>query len=123
MASLYDDIGGSAAVAVAVDDLYERILADHELAPYFARSDMRRQKSHMRAFIAAALGGPDIYRGRDMAAAHAHLRISGRAFDRVAGHLVATLRELGVAAAHVDAIVARVAPLRAQIVGEEPLAA
>jgi hemoglobin len=53
-----------------------------------------------------------------MAAAHSHLRISGRAFDRVAGHLVGTLRELGVAAAHVDAIVARVAPLRAQVVGD-----
>jgi hemoglobin len=123
MASIYDDIGGSAAVAVAVDDLYERILADHELAPYFTRVDMRRQKTHMRAFMAAALGGPDIYRGRDMAAAHSQLRISGGAFDRVAGHLVGTLRELGVAAAHVDAIIARVAPLRAQIVGEEPLAA
>ena len=123
MPSIYDDIGGSAAVAVAVDDLYERILSDHELAPYFTRVDMRRQKTHMRAFIAAALGGPDIYRGRDMAAAHAHLRISGSAFDSVAGHLVATLQELGVAAAHVDAIVARVAPLRGQIVREEPLAA
>ncbi len=75
MASLYDDIGGSAAVAVAVDDLYERILADHELAPYFTRVEMRRQKTHMRAFLAAALGGPDIYRGRDMVAAHANLRI------------------------------------------------
>jgi hemoglobin len=125
MPSIYDDIGGSSAVAVAVDDLYERIIADHELAPYFTRVDMRRQKTHMRAFMAAALGGPDIYRGRDMAAAHAHLRITGRAFDRVAGHLVATLRGLGLAAAHVDAIVARVAPLREQIVndGEDRLAA
>ena len=37
MPSIYDDIGGSEAVTVAVDDLYERILSDHELAPYFAR--------------------------------------------------------------------------------------
>jgi hemoglobin len=123
MASLYDEIGGSAAVAVAVDDLYERILSDRELAPYFGHVDMRRQKTHMRAFLAAALGGPDIYRGRDMAAAHSHLRISGRAFDLVAGHLVGTLRGLGVVAAHVDAVVAKVAPLRALIVREEPLAA
>jgi hemoglobin len=123
MASIYDEIGGSAAVAVAVDDLYERILADPELAPYFTGVEMRRQKTHMRAFITAALGGPDIYRGRDMTAAHAHLRVSGRAFDLVADHLVGTLRGLGVTAAHVDAIVARVAPLRAQIVGEERLAA
>jgi hypothetical protein len=58
-----------------------------------------------------------------MAAAHAHLRISGRAFDLVAGHLVATLSGPGVAAAQVGAVIARVAPLREQIVREEPLAA
>lgn len=123
MPSIYDEIGGAAAVAVAVDDLYERILADGALSPYFTRVDMRRQKTHMRAFIAAALGGPDIYRGRDMASAHAHLQVSGDTFDRVAGHLVATLQGLGLTAGHVEAIVARVAPLRAQIVREERLAA
>ena len=89
------------------------------LSPYFGHTDMRRQARHMRAFIAVALGGPNVYKGRDMAAAHAHLRVTGEAFDRVAGHLVDTLRGLGVAPAHVDAIVARVAPLRAQIVRED----
>jgi hemoglobin len=125
MASIYDEIGGSAAVAAAVDDLYVRILADPVLAPYFARTDMLRQTRHMRAFMAAALGGPDIYAGRDMGAAHAHLRITFEAFDRVAGHLIGTLKGLGVPARHVEAIVARIAPLRDQIAGdgEERLAA
>ena len=76
MASVYDQIGGKAAVSAAVDGLYERLLADPALAPYFADTDMERQKRHMRAFMAVALGGSELYAGRDMRAAHAKLRIT-----------------------------------------------
>jgi hemoglobin len=123
MASIYDEIGGSAAVAATVDEPYDRILADPRLSHYFERIDMRRQKRHMRAFVAAALGGLDIYAGRDMGAAHAHLRVTGEPFDRVAGHLVGALKGLGVPPHHVQDIVARIAPLRSEIVMPEPLAA
>ena len=34
---------------------------------------MARQKAHLRAFVAAALGGPQLYAGRDMHSAHAGL--------------------------------------------------
>jgi hemoglobin len=40
-------------------------LDDPELKPYFAGVDMVKLKSHRRAFIAAAIGGPEIYSGRD----------------------------------------------------------
>jgi hemoglobin len=91
MPSIYDSIGGRDAVAAAVDGLYARLLADDELAPFFAHTEMRRQKAHMRAFLGIALGGPEIYRGRDMTAAHAHLTITDDTFDRVVDHVVATL--------------------------------
>ena len=116
MASIYDEIGGKAAVAAAVDVFYGHVLGDPVLAPWFRATDMRRQKAHMRAFMAAALGGPRIYAGRDMAAAHAGLGIGDEAFDRVVGHLVATLGELGVPLATIGAIGEALAPLRAQVV-------
>ena len=65
--SIYDSIGGAAAVRAAVDDFYARVLADRRLAPFFARTDLERLKAHQRAFIAAAIGGPEIFAGRDMA--------------------------------------------------------
>ncbi len=116
MPSIYDSIGGRDAVAAAVDGLYARLLADDQLAPYFSHSDMRRQKAHMRAFLAIALGGPEIYRGRDMTAAHAHLTITDETFDRVVDHVVATLAALGVPGETIAEIGAAVAPLREQIV-------
>jgi hemoglobin len=116
MAPIYDTIGGGPAVAAAVEGLYARALADPELAHYFAATDMRRQKAHLRGFVAAALGGPRVYAGRDMGAAHAGLGITSAAFDRVVAHLVAALAALGVAPATIEAIGAMLAPLRDQIV-------
>ena len=115
--SVYDRIGGSAAVALAVDGLYDRILSDPVLAGWFAGTDMRKLKRHMRAFMAAALGGPSVYAGRDMAAAHAGMKITDVAFDHVVGHLVATLTSLGVGADVIAEIGGALAPLRSQIVG------
>jgi hemoglobin len=63
MASIYEQIGGAPAVAAAVDDLYGRILGDDRLSGYFADTDMPRQKRHLRAFMAAALGGTQLYAG------------------------------------------------------------
>jgi NTE family protein len=58
--SIYDSIGGAAAVRAAVDDFYDRVLADPELAPFFDGTDMRRLKAHQRSFVAAAIGGPEL---------------------------------------------------------------
>ena len=77
---------------------------------------MDRLNRHQRAFIAAALGGPGEYRGRAMGEAHAGLSITGDAFDRVATHLVAILRDHGVDEDTVGQIADSLGPLRPQIV-------
>jgi len=119
VASIYDQIGGTAAVSAAVEELYVRVLEDPGLAPFFADVDMAGQKHHMRAFLATALGGTHVYEGRDMATAHAGLGITSPDFDRVMTHLAGALRTLGVPAEQVTTILARVAPLRDDIVGGE----
>lgn len=120
--SIYESIGGSAAVSAAVDLFYDKVLADPVLVPYFTATDMSKQKTHMRAFLAVALGGPSIYAGRDMSAAHAGRGITNEAFDHVVDHLVATLTELGVPAEIIGEIGAKLAPLRGDVV-EEAVAA
>jgi hemoglobin len=120
VASIYEQIGGTAAVSATVDELYARVLGDPQLAPYFAEIDMDRQRHHMRAFIATALGGTHTYQGTDMATAHAGLGITDSAFDRVAGHLAGALGTLGVPSEQIKAILDRIAPLRDEIVGGGP---
>ena len=106
MHSIYDQIGGMAAVGAAVDELHARVLADSRLAPYLDGVDRSGQRRQVRAFVAGALGA---------AHAHAGLGMTGRDLDRLAGHLASTLRTLGVPAARVGEILARIAPRRDEV--------
>lgn len=110
------DLGGRAAVATAVRDLYERLLSDPIVAPAFAGVDLDRVRRHMTDFLVGALGGAQNYSGRDLADAHARLAITDEAFDRVAAHLMDSFTELGVEGATVDAVAERLGPLRAHVV-------
>ena len=113
---IYDRIGGAAALQAAVDAFYVRVLADPVLQPFFADVNKGALKAKTRAFLAQALGGPAAYKGRDMRTAHARLKIAQKHFDRVAGHLVDTLKSLGVDSETVREIVTVVAPLADDIV-------
>jgi hemoglobin len=114
--SLYVRLGGEAAVAAVVDGFYERVLADGDLAPYFDGVGMERLRSHQRAFVARALGGPDRYAGRPIGVAHRDREISRAAFAKVVAHLTDTLRALGVGSDDIATIAAVLAPLEAHVV-------
>jgi hemoglobin len=113
---LYDSLGGSSGVEVVVDRLYERIMADPSLAPYFAGVDLAKLKGHQRAFLAVALGGPHAYAGRPLGDAHAAAGITAEAFGAGAGHLADTLAELGAEEGAIAAVASRVLSLESEIV-------
>jgi len=97
--SLYEQIGGSAAVEAAVDVFYRRVLSDDRISHFFDDVDMDRQRAKQKAFLTMAFGGPHNYTGKDMRAGHARLVAMGlndSHFDAVVEQLAATLRELGV---------------------------
>jgi hemoglobin len=114
--TIYDAIGGDTALVAVVDDFYDRVLADPELAGFFAGTSMAKLKGRQVEFFAAALGGPLPYDGASMRDAHRGRGIEQRHFDLVAGHLVASLNEAGVPDATVQRIIAAVAPLAGEIV-------
>jgi hemoglobin len=82
-------------------------------------TDLSRLRFHQRAFITAALRGPDVHAGGDMRVAHAGLAITDADFDAVVGHLGATLAELGVPEATIGTIAGALAALRADVVSLE----
>jgi len=113
---IYEEIGGAPALAAAVEDFYARVLADSELMGYFEGVDLDRLKAHQRSFLAAAIGGSEIYAGRSMKEVHSPLAVAQKHFDRVVGHLVDTLTELSVPAETIGEIGSRLIPLQEQIV-------
>ena len=114
--SIYEIIGGQAALEPVVDDFYDRVLADPELRGFFAGSSMTRLKGRQVEFFAAALGGPRPYTGASLRDAHRGRGIEQKHFDLVAGHLVAALQAAGVPAEVIDQIAAAITPLASQIV-------
>ena len=98
-ASLYDQIGGEAAVDAAVELFYRKVLADNRINRFFDKTNMEEQIAKQKAFFTMAFGGPNNYTGADMRTAHARLvkmGLDSSHFDAVMEHLGATLTELGV---------------------------
>lgn len=102
MSTLYEKLGGAAAVDLAVDKFYERVLADDRIKHFFAEVDMAKQRAHQKAFLTYAFGGTDKYDGRYMREAHKALvenhGLNSEHFDAVAEDLITTLQEMGVPA-------------------------
>ncbi len=97
--TLFDKLGGEAAVNAAVDIFYRKVLADHRINRFFEHSDMEKQAAKQKAFLTMAFGGPNNYTGTDMRTAHAHLvkmGLNDSHFDAVMEHLGSTLAELNV---------------------------
>jgi hemoglobin len=96
MASVYEQIGGAAAVDAAVDIFYRKVLGDPVISHFFDSVDMDRQIGKQKAFLTMAFGGPNAYTGHDMRNAHKHMKLTDEHFQAVAGHLQGTLQELNV---------------------------
>jgi hemoglobin len=104
--SIYDEIGGAAAVDAAVDIFYRKVLSDDRISEFFDTVDMDGQIIKQKAFLTMAFGGPNEYTGKDMREGHKHMNLTEEHFNAVAENLIATLEELSVPQDKIDAIVA-----------------
>jgi len=118
--SLYERLGGYDAVAALVDDLLERLFADKKVNGFWrghSEDSRRKERQLIVEFLCEAAGGPAHYLGRDMRTAHTGLKISGKDWDVVAGHLVASLDKFKVKGKTREDVLSFVTSLRPDIVG------
>ena len=95
--SLFDRMGGAAAVDTAVELFYRKVLADPALLPFFESTDMEGQRAKQRVFLTMAFGGPNNHTGKALRTAPAPLVVEGlneNHFGAVAKHLQDTLFEI-----------------------------
>jgi hemoglobin len=114
--NIYETIGGEDALVAVVDDFYDRVVADPQLAPFFAGIGMKQLKGKQVEFFAQALGGPQVYQGQSMRQAHYGRGITQADFDKVAYHLTSSLVGAGVPGDLVAQIIGSIAPLADDIV-------
>lgn len=103
--SVFEKIGGEAAVNAAVDIFYRKVLSDDRISHFFDTIDMESQHAKQKAFLTMAFGGPNSYTGKDMREAHKHMNLTEEHFNAVAENLVGTLEELSVPQTIIDEVV------------------
>jgi hemoglobin len=112
--SLYERLGGAAAVDAAVDIFYRKVLSDPRISEFFDTVDMDAQRAKQKAFLTVAFGGPSAYSGKDMRAAHARMKLTETHFDAVMENLGSTLKELKVP----DALIGEAATIALSVKNE-----
>lgn len=96
--SLYEELGGEAAVDAAVDVFYRKVLSDDRVSHFFDDVDMDRQIAKQKSFLTMVFGGPVAYTGKDMRTAHAPMidrGLNDSHVDAVIEILGESLREVG----------------------------
>lgn len=87
----------------AVDQFYQLVLADQQLAPYFIGTDLRRMKGYLTTLLSEALTSTGPVRpGTEIVAAHAGMGLTEDDFDRIGHYLLTTLLRLRVG---IDALI------------------
>ena len=121
-ANLYKRLGGFDAIAAVVDDFVPRLVGDPQLGRFFAGhgSDSKgRLRQLVVELVCQATGGPCMYIGRPMKAAHAGLGITESDWQTAVKHFVATLDKFKVPQKEKDELLAIVSGLKTDIV-EKP---
>jgi len=116
--SLYERLGGQAAVDAAVDIFYRKMLTDERVNYFFNNVDMEKQVLKQKGFLTMVFGGPNHYTGKDMREGHRHLVTQGLDdlhVDLVIEHLGATLKELGVNDADIQEVAAIANSVRSDV--------
>lgn len=114
--TLFAKYGGFANISKIVLELYDRLLDDDDVGPFFEDVDMARVVDHQTKFISSLLGGPASYSDDQIRKMHGHLTIHGRQFDALEEILAGTLRDHGVEEDDVAAVIAAFEARRGLIV-------
>lgn len=120
--SLYDRLGGLAAISVVVSDFIDELVPDEQLNQNPAIAEARERvpapylKYHVTAMVCQATGGPCTYQGRPMGDSHAHLNITEGEWDRMVEIFLEVLASHGVPEAETNELVAIVGSTKDAIV-------
>ena len=116
MTTLFDKYGGFATFHQLTTAFYQKLLDSEQVAHYFNKVDIPSLIRHQTNFLATALGGPELYTGKDLADVHHGLSINLQDFQEVGDALEETLEEFNVDAEDIKTIMTVVSRYKGQIV-------
>ena len=116
--TLYEKYGRFKVTMVA-HQLYEDVVTDPRLAPFFIDVTIPMLVEHQAIFLATILGGPDKYTSEDIRRAHGHRGIGADDFEVLIDYLKARLIDNGFEPTDVDDIIATYRSFQAMVTSSE----
>ncbi|HET7307479.1 MAG TPA: group 1 truncated hemoglobin [Gammaproteobacteria bacterium] len=114
--SLYRALGGKAGITAIVNGMLNNVADDVRIVHYFADANIVHAQHGLVTKICALTGGPCHYEGLNMVDTHRGLHITPAAFNALVEDLQAAMAHLKIPLATQNRLLARLVPLRNQIV-------
>ena len=119
--TLYKRLGGREGISIVVADFVTTMSGDSRVNARFKDMkgpDIEKLKSNLSDHICDATGGPCSYLGRDMKTAHTGMKITEAEWNATVEALVKALDKNNVPAGAKTALLAALAPMKPDIVGQ-----
>jgi hemoglobin len=114
--SLYDRLGGRAAITAVVDDFIGNVAVDQRIHQRFQGADIPRLKTMLVDQICEASGGPCTYTGKTMLEAHRGMKVTDAEFTALVEDLVRSLDKFKVPGREQQELLAALGGMKGQIV-------
>jgi len=114
--SLYDRLGGKAAITAVVDQFVTNVADDKRINARFSTTDIPRLKKNLVDQVCMASGGPCTYSGRDTTTTHAGMKITTADFNALVEDLVASLNKFKVSETEKKDLLGILGPMKKDIV-------
>lgn len=114
--SLYRDLGGQAGITRIVEGMLLNIAGDPRIVRHFKKIDIVRLRDKLVEQLCAEAGGPCVYTGDSMEESHKGQNLTPSDFNALVENLQAAMTAQGIATPAQNRLLARLAPMRAQVI-------
>ena len=114
--SLFERLGGIAGITNIANDVVDNHLANKTIATRFSESDIPKLKNAAATFFITGTGGPNVYKGKDMLAAHKGMNISATEFMSVLDDALSALKKNNIEQREQEEVLFVLYSMRSQIV-------
>ena len=115
-ASLYERLGETAGITKIANDVIDNHLANKAISTRFANSDSSKLKNAAATFFISGTGGPNVYKGKDILAAHKGMNIAAVEFMAVLDDALAALEKNNIGQREQEEVLFVLYSMRSQIV-------
>jgi hemoglobin len=113
---LYRALGARPGLERLVEDLWQRLLADAHMQPFFNDLDAAQFKRRLADQLCEVAGGPCRYDGPDMKKAHSGVDITRRDFNALVELLQQSMQAQGLPFGVQNRLLARLAPMHREVI-------